>query len=128
MVRFKFSNKQHDIDFWLFIDCEQHEILPFLSTKQNPVTAESILIAESDVGKTHEFKPGNFFIWLYYPLTDPYSLSCLAHEIFHATFRAMQYINTPLSDDTEEIYAYMVDWLTKEILTRYNKKATKTIL
>lgn len=40
----------------------------------------------------------------------------LAHEIFHAVSYSLRHKGLPLSDDTEEVYAYLIQFLMKEIL------------
>jgi hypothetical protein len=42
-------------------------------------------------------------------------LSLLQHEIFHCTHIFMEEINTPLKTSTCEPYAYLLQWLTREI-------------
>lgn len=40
----------------------------------------------------------------------------IPHEAFHAVVFTMNRLNTPLSNDTEEIYAYTLGYLTQELL------------
>ena len=39
----------------------------------------------------------------------------LAHEVFHTVFAIMDRIGIPLSNDSDEAYAYLVQFLTKEL-------------
>jgi hypothetical protein len=48
-------------------------------------------------------------------LNDPIGLSLLQHEIFHATGFILSEINTPLNNDTHEVYAYLIQYLTEVI-------------
>lgn len=48
-------------------------------------------------------------------LTDPFEMGLLQHEIFHAVGFFMSEINTPLIDDTHEVYAYLIQYLTEKI-------------
>ena len=48
-------------------------------------------------------------------LKDPFEMSLLQHEIFHAVGFIMEEINTPLNSDTHEAYAYFVQFLTEKI-------------
>lgn len=41
------------------------------------------------------------------------------HELFHATYAVMDWVGIPLTDDTEEAYAYLLDYLSKEFYERY---------
>ena len=38
----------------------------------------------------------------------------ISHELFHATLSKMQWANIPLTDDTEEAYAYELQYLTNQ--------------
>lgn len=38
----------------------------------------------------------------------------ISHELFHATISKMQWAGIPLTDDTEEIYAYELQYLTNQ--------------
>jgi hypothetical protein len=50
-------------------------------------------------------------IWLP-DLTDS---SVILHELFHATISIMKWADIPLSDDTEEAYAYEIQYLYSEL-------------
>lgn len=50
-------------------------------------------------------------------LDDPFEMGLLQHEIFHATGFFMSEISTPLVDDTHEVYAYLIQYLTDSIYT-----------
>lgn len=42
-------------------------------------------------------------------------VTTIAHEAFHATYNVLQRKGVWLTDSSEEVYAYMVQYLTKEI-------------
>lgn len=42
------------------------------------------------------------------------------HELFHATYAVMDWVNIPLTESSEEAYAYMIDYLTKEFYAKYS--------
>jgi len=48
-------------------------------------------------------------------VSDPFEMALLQHEIFHTVGFFMQEINTPLNNDTHEVYAYLVQYLTEQI-------------
>lgn len=50
-------------------------------------------------------------------LTNPFEMGLLQHEIFHTVGFFMSEIHTPLTDDTHETYAYLVQFLTEKIYT-----------
>jgi len=62
------------------------------------------LTKKIDTGRLH-------FIW-----TRSKNVSHLAHEIFHATHLTMQTKGLLLSDDSDEAYAYFIQWMTKKVL------------
>jgi len=52
----------------------------------------------------------------FYPrLNSPEEMGLLQHELFHTVAFFMQEIDTPLNDTTQEVYAYLMQWLTREI-------------
>jgi hypothetical protein len=48
-------------------------------------------------------------------LTNPFKMSLLQHEIFHAVTFFMLEIRTPLKNSTNEVYAYLIQYLTGKI-------------
>lgn len=52
------------------------------------------------------------------PLENPGTLN---HEVIHAVWGICRTAGIPLSDDTEEVYAYLHDYITSEIYKQYKK-------
>ena len=50
------------------------------------------------------------------PKTNNFWMSILVHETSHATRKILQRINTPYTDETEEVYAYLQQFIFEEIL------------
>lgn len=50
------------------------------------------------------------------PKTSNFWMSVLAHEVFHAASFIMKRVDIPLSDDSEEAYAYLQQMIFEEIL------------
>ena len=48
-------------------------------------------------------------------LTNPFEMSLLQHEIFHAVQFVMAEIHTPLKNSTSEVYAYLIQYLTEKV-------------
>lgn len=44
-------------------------------------------------------------------------LSVLCHEIFHAVNNILSFIGISLSDESEEVYAYTIDYVTEKIFS-----------
>jgi hypothetical protein len=47
---------------------------------------------------------------------DPDSISLIAHECYHAAYSVLSKINVQPGFETEEVYAYMIQFLVREIL------------
>lgn len=50
------------------------------------------------------------------------AVDTIPHESLHVTKFMLEWINTPLSDDTEEIYAYTLGYVVKSIYERSGQK------
>lgn len=74
-------------------------------------------IKDRKQGRTVLFTTHQSIIRLNYmpELNNPEKMSMLQHEIFHTVGFFMSRINTPLTDDTHEVYAYLVQYLTEQI-------------
>ena len=46
------------------------------------------------------------------------AVGLLTHEVTHVVQYLLRDRRTPMSEDTEEVYAYLMQWLTQEILYR----------
>ena len=42
----------------------------------------------------------------------------VAHEAFHSVFHVMHHLEAPLVSETEECWAYLLDWTVTEILKK----------
>ncbi len=62
---------------------------------------------------------GIFFIWMPNKPESAEDVGFLIHEISHAVISIMQTIGVNLSDDSEEIYAYTIGFLTHQIIERF---------
>lgn len=45
----------------------------------------------------------------------PTNPGTIAHEAFHATYSILDYVGAKLSDDSEECFAYLLDFITQKI-------------
>lgn len=72
---------------------------------------------EAEVYQLSDHLPGHFafVIWnTEHKLLN--TLCTIVHETFHCTAQHFDYISQPLGSDSEESYAYMQEWLFKEIV------------
>lgn len=61
-----------------------------------------------------------FILWLKKFPTDPEWHGHLAHEIFHAADLILDKAGLKLTASSDEAWAYFIDWITREIYTRYS--------
>jgi hypothetical protein len=70
------------------------------------------------VGRTVMLRGGQTIIRLRRFNGDPASIAVLAHEVFHAVTFLFDKIRVQLTDQSDEAWAYAVEFLTRKILTR----------
>jgi hypothetical protein len=63
-------------------------------------------------------------IWLPEVPNSPEAVGSLAHETFHAVINAGKQLGFTPTDDSDEFYAYLQEWLVREILKRCAKVST----
>lgn len=59
-------------------------------------------------GRTVLLSGGGSIIWIIEQKN-----STIVHELFHSTYHILKNREIPLSEDTEEVYAYLLEYLTK---------------
>lgn len=62
----------------------------------------------------------SFFAWIPEKPKTAQDIGFLIHELFHSTYAVMLNIGIPLSDDTEEAYAYTMGYLTEKVLEGFS--------
>lgn len=75
-------------------------------------------IADSTVGLTSvDIKNSRYFIWIKDEIFEDTAvvMGVLAHEIFHATAKILESVGISPSQDSEESYAYLIQYLTQSI-------------
>ena len=64
-----------------------------------------------------------FFIWFpFNEVTNAIHYSLIAHEIFHVVWFTMREVGMPLSDDSNEAYAYYTQFLMQSIIQFINEQ------
>lgn len=70
-----------------------------------------------DATTVHHHKTGDIIIMMNEsPFTSNFWMGILVHETSHATRKILGAIDTPHIDETEEIYAYLQQYIFEEIL------------
>lgn len=77
------------------------------------------------MGYTGRLDCGGFVLWLRdYPRT-PHDFGVLAHETFHLADMILRNVGMTLSDDSDEAWAYLIDYLTVRIYTTFRLTRSK---
>jgi hypothetical protein len=75
----------------------------------------------------YDDKTGTFFIWFPFDqVTDSIHYALIAHEIFHVVWFTMREVGMPLSDDSDEAYAYYTQFLMQCIIQFINEQTPPT--
>lgn len=86
-------------------------------------TAERLCtVADSnDEGTTvYDEELGVFFMWLPRKPKTAQDFGFLSHEVFHATCAVLCNIGSSLTTQSEEVYAYLITYLTQKIIEGFN--------
>ena len=79
---------------------------------------------EATVHDMVDFLPAHYV--MIFHIAPPVNI--IAHESFHCVAQHFRYIGQPLDENSEESYAYMLDWLTSVIiktLSIYDRSAKR---
>lgn len=77
-------------------------------------------VGEIKQGKTVIFSTGQTLLWLKHKPKSINDLSLLSHEIFHCTCFILNRCGIQLSDSSDEAFAYLIQYLTKQIYNELN--------
>ena len=83
--------------------------------KYSELIGVNSFIVERTNRKGHFFSHTNHkggFVWI----KDKKDIETVAHEAFHATYHVLTHTGVILKEESEEIFAYYLGWLVKEIL------------
>lgn len=70
-------------------------------------------------GKAIRLDNNALILWLKEFPTSPQYHGHLAHEIFHIADMILDKIGVTHSNDSDEVWAYLIDWITKIIYERF---------
>lgn len=62
---------------------------------------------------------GVFFVWMPRKPQSAEDFGFLVHELLHAVSETMRMIVVDFSEDSEEVYAYTIGWLTHQTMERF---------
>lgn len=98
---------------------DQKGLLKLITSEYDNIEQSSIdsiinSLKGSYLAKTLEL--GNGTIVLFFKTRD---IATIVHEVFHAVYAIFENVHIPLSNDSEEAWAYYIGYLTQEILTKF---------
>lgn len=74
-------------------------------------------IVGTEEGKTiYSEKEGIFLLWMPHIPKTAQDYAFLSHEVFHASCAVMEKIGGSLSETSEEVYAYLITFITQKII------------
>lgn len=86
---------------------------------ENPFTKEDIeLLNLSGRGFCLMLENNGVIVWLEKYPASPEWFGHLAHEIFHATHTILNKAGIRLSEDSDESFAYLIDWITSNVYSK----------
>jgi len=114
---FKISYQVYPFDVLVCIGSTMEEILKYLDSKYGIVLQEDdkVLLELNGEGKTLMLDSNQTILRLKKLNKTAESLGYLTHEVFHAVDMLFRKINIRLSEDSDEAYAYAIQYLVKEI-------------
>jgi hypothetical protein len=97
----------YDIDVTVMITADTEKAMEFVvENTTTSITSEDFLAS----GTTFSDEEGNIIVWL----SSAQDKGVISHELLHATISIMSWVGIPLSDSTEESYAYELQYLTNQ--------------
>jgi hypothetical protein len=76
-------------------------------------------------GYTLRLENGAYLLWTALFPTTPEGFEHLAHETFHVADLMLRRAGLTLSDDSDEAFAYLIGWITKNIYTEFKLASQK---
>lgn len=108
-------------EIFVCVEATQEEVL--MKIKKNTLfkldeEIKKLLELEYDVSGRHISIEGTrtHIILLRYPLTTSKGIATLSHEVFHTVYSIMSTVGIPLTEESEEAYAYLITYVTNEIM------------
>lgn len=96
---------------------------PFLTKKVIKYVLDEIDF--SGCGYTlYNSKKGVFLVWMPGKPSTPDEFKFLVHELLHATVATMEAIGVEPSESSEESYAYLIGYLTGEVIKEFSLTLT----
>lgn len=115
------------------IDCQVYpfQILVYFGQDKKPLYKElkkrlpksaidTLKTFDFKVGKSVMFPTGQTLLWLNEKPNSVSGLATLNHEIFHCACFILERVGIVYSESSDEAYAYLIEYLTKQIYNELN--------
>jgi hypothetical protein len=100
--------------FDLMVSCGQTDDQLKASLKKYGIEWQDSLILDCPAHYVRLAKNQPVIRMANYPITVT-DYGVLQHEIFHAVDQILRYVGINLSDDSDEAYAYLIEYITREM-------------
>jgi len=105
----------YPVDIMFYFEKEKSVVIKKLSDYLDSEDLEYLESASFESrGKAVLFKEPKVLIWMPEKPNCMITLSTVAHEIFHATCMILERIGIKYGDDSDEAYAYLLQFITRE--------------
>lgn len=115
----------YPIDVLVCIGEDTKSMHDYLSKQTENYNKSEYEPSESMNGLSFMSKNHGLVLWIRYEPEGAIPISILSHEILHIVFLLFNQVGVPISEDNSESCAYMVEFLTKQILITYSKNKNK---
>ena len=116
---FKIDYGTYPFDCLIYIGHSDEEVIKhFERNYYNLSDEEKEVLEMRGHGRAGEIKGGYFLRLEDLDIKNPNSLALMSHEIFHLVDFLLRRIGMTLSEDSDEAYAYLIQYLTEQILKK----------
>lgn len=116
--RFKIDVDVYGVTVEFFINYKSYRVISILNNKLSKMGADEIFIRTDVDAQTFSYTP-YYAVW-FQELDDCYDF--LIHELFHIVYLILDDKGLKLSDDSDEAYAYLMQYIYAEFIHNYNEK------
>lgn len=116
---FTIKSGTFDVEVPVIITKDTVVALDFIRQKMQDTTIVAADI--TNVAGVTFYNNGRMCVWLEVFENNPYYISCATHELMHVVWGTLSYKGIELSDETEEVYAYQMDYYTAQLFEHIKK-------
>ena len=118
---FKIDFGTYPFDCLVYIGHTDESVVKHLERYYFPLTdEEKELIAMEGNGRTGTLAGGYILKLRDLDMKNPILVGTMTHEIFHLADFLLRRVGVTLSEDSDEAYAYLIQYLTEQIISKTN--------